>query len=56
MRFSNLRGFAEAQARWMSIKKVSEQLGMHVYAIRGYGFLVPWAALELTSDGRQTMM
>ena len=29
---------------------------MYVSAISGYGFLVPWAALELTSDGRQTML
>lgn len=30
----------------MSISKVSEKLGMYVCAVSGYGFLVPWAALN----------
>lgn len=44
----------------MYINEVSEKLGMYVYAISGYGFLVTWAALGIdlrweTNDAVESM-
>ena len=60
VRFSDFRGFPEAQARWMHINEVSEKLGMHACDISGYGFLVTWAALGMdlrweTTDAVESM-